>query len=74
MSGRAYYQRCKRTLEEFNEAQRGAGESHASAQGFVTITVLIVPTRWRAIDPAPPRSGPITFNRDLSADYQSTRW
>jgi DNA-binding transcriptional LysR family regulator len=37
--GRAYYQRSKRILEEFDEAQREAGELQASPQGLLKITV-----------------------------------
>jgi DNA-binding transcriptional LysR family regulator len=37
--GRAYYQRSRRILEEFDEAQREAGELQASPQGSLKIAV-----------------------------------
>jgi DNA-binding transcriptional LysR family regulator len=37
--GRAYYQRSRRILEEFEEAQREAGELQASPQGSLRIAV-----------------------------------
>jgi DNA-binding transcriptional LysR family regulator len=37
--GRAYYQRSRRILEEFDEAQREAGELQASPQGLLKIAV-----------------------------------
>ena len=37
--GRAYYQRSRRILEEFEEAQREAGELQVSPQGTLRITV-----------------------------------
>ena len=37
--GRAYYQRSRRILEEFDEAQREAGELQASPQGSLRIAV-----------------------------------
>src|ERR1700683_2343320 len=37
--GRAYYQRSRRILEEFEEAQREAGDLQVSPQGTLRITV-----------------------------------
>ena len=36
--GRAYYQRCRRILDEFDEAQREAGELSAAPRGLLRIT------------------------------------
>src|SRR6201996_5123022 len=44
--GRAYYQRSRRILEEFDEAQREAGELQASPQGALKIAV---PTSFAAL-------------------------
>lgn len=44
--GRTYYQRCRRILDEFDEAQREAGELNAAPRGVLRITA---PTSFGAL-------------------------